>query len=178
MATLSNSLGSKAAVRTPQLAGIEPCNFPPSDLEEIGEDRIVSFEVQLEPREQLHALLCNDGDMLRSHLRTAWSIVLGCYTGLDDTCFGYQEGPLEGGIETQTGLKIARIELPADRTVKQVVTEESRTTLSSVPASDEPLFNTVMILKDGYKPVAGQAPNSQNAHSTEIIFEKVGRFAV
>lgn len=74
-----------------RLAEAEPCHFLPYGNGAAGDKRALAVDVKLSQLSKLQELARgNDGD-LESVLHTAWALVLHCYTGLDDVCFGYSE---------------------------------------------------------------------------------------
>jgi hypothetical protein len=73
------------------LAELEPCEFPRLGASINGPRRPMSLRVNLEHVQRLQKLSVSDEAALPSLLRVAWGLLLRCYTGLDDVCFGYQE---------------------------------------------------------------------------------------
>ena len=76
---------------TSYLAELEPCQFPRLGASINGPRRPMSLRVNLEHVQRLQKLSASDEAALPSLLRVAWGLLLRCYTGLDDVCFGYQE---------------------------------------------------------------------------------------
>lgn len=79
-----------------------PCRFPPfsravadANTNGVGRQmaaaRVVISEQQAE---KLHSMVADhsNGDSLGTLLRATWALVLGCYTGQDDVCFGFHPG--------------------------------------------------------------------------------------
>ena len=81
---------------TTYLADVGPCRFPRFDGEIDGPKRPLSINVGLKHKPELQRLATKDSETLPSILRTAWALVLRCYTGLEDVCFGYQENGIDG----------------------------------------------------------------------------------
>jgi hypothetical protein len=73
------------------LAESEPCQFPRLGAGIDGSKRAMSIRVNLEHLQRLQQLAVSEEAALPSLLRVAWGLLLRCYTGLDDVCFGYQE---------------------------------------------------------------------------------------
>jgi hypothetical protein len=85
---------------TSYLAESEPCQFPRLRTSVDGPKRPMSFRVNPENLQKLQQLSVSDEAALPTLLRVAWGLLLRCYTGLDDVCFGYQEiGPGTWGKE-------------------------------------------------------------------------------
>jgi hypothetical protein len=73
------------------LAELESCQFPRLGASIHRPRRPMSLRVNLEHVQGLQKLSASDEAALPSLLRVAWGLLLRCYTGLDDVCFGYQE---------------------------------------------------------------------------------------
>ena len=73
------------------LADAKSCQFPRSSVELNGKPSILSVNVELEHLRKLQALSTKNEAELVGVLHTAWALVLHCYTGSEDVCFGYQE---------------------------------------------------------------------------------------
>lgn len=84
---------------TTYLADVGPCRFPRFDGEIDSPKRPLSIEVELRHRKELQTLAAKDKETLPCMLRTAWALVLRCYTGLEDVCFGYQEIGTDGVVD-------------------------------------------------------------------------------
>jgi hypothetical protein len=77
------------------------CQFPRLSASGDGPKWPMSLRVNIEHLQQLQQLSGSDEAALPSLLRVAWGLLLQCYTGLDDVCFGYQEtGPGTVGQES------------------------------------------------------------------------------
>lgn len=73
------------------LAESEPCQFPRLGSGLTGPKRPISLRVNVEQQQKLQQLSVSDETSLPSLLRTAWGLVLRCYSGQDDVSFGYQQ---------------------------------------------------------------------------------------
>jgi hypothetical protein len=81
-------------------AGATPCRFPrfsrsdkedgaaPASLQQLSSAPV---NVEQADADKLMALSTTDPDGLCAVLRTAWAMLLRCYTGQDDVCFNYQQ---------------------------------------------------------------------------------------
>ena len=89
------------------LAEAEPCHFPRYGGGVDGEKRALAVDVKLTELSRLRELATGETGDLESVLHTAWALVLHCYTGLDDVCFGYceirRDAPSDGSSKTQDG---------------------------------------------------------------------------
>ena len=71
------------------LADIEPCHFPP--LNDGGKEfkKLQSLDLNLTQGSELQAFCTKNGLTLSNVLQLVWALVLRCYTGSDEVCFGY-----------------------------------------------------------------------------------------
>lgn len=69
------------------LADVEPCNFPPISHDTTKLER--STRTLNKQTQKLHAFSKMSGVSVETLFQTAWGIVLRCYTGCDDVCFGF-----------------------------------------------------------------------------------------
>ena len=93
MASKSGSWETKAVnYWKTYLAGAERCQFPKYDGE-VKDNEAKSFvhEVDIQCLRKLQQMAFDDPVSFPVVLRAAWSIVLHCFTGLDDICFRYGE---------------------------------------------------------------------------------------
>lgn len=109
----------------------------------------------------------NEGD-LESALQTAWALLLRCYTGLDEVCFGYKEARYEAPIAKHAGAERRYFSMPIVRMgfedtaqlsgsvdmAKETYLRElqrpahgQERSHSSFPSSQPQLFNTTMVLE-------------------------------
>lgn len=94
---------------TSYLAESEPCQFPRLGTAMDGPKRPMSFRVDVDHVQLLQQLSLSDEAALPSLLHVAWGLLLRCYTGLDDVCFGYQEAGLGTAISGPlTGMPLTR----------------------------------------------------------------------
>ena len=148
---------------TPIPAVIEPCRFPRFEKGESSPERFLSVPVSLSQKQKIHNVFGQDG--LPSAARTAWALVLGCYTGLEDVCFGYQDRrsryPTNSAFQTEDmslGLVIAHLRLMGNQSLEELIQAEKQNTKhafrptgpmsnGSRTVDEEPPFNTLVFLK-------------------------------
>lgn len=137
------------------LAGATPCRFPMFNRAEhhtaTGLPQIGSALVVVEQEDKLLALSTKNVDGLSAVLRTAWALLLQCYTGQDDVSFGFELGADHGD-----GPTVARFRLDGSASVGRTVARaktEIAGRLAPVPAallrsgdSDQLLFDTAVVL--------------------------------
>lgn len=156
--SINQANGNSASPAT-QSAEIEPCRFPRFDSEEEGLNRLLSISVEAEQLQQLQKLYAKDQDVVRSLLRLAWALVLGCYTGLEDVCFGFLESRPENMVNgardhaEDVSMTIARMVLVGTSTISEMIEGERqnkriRFSPASAKLAEEAPFDTVMILED------------------------------
>ena len=96
------------------LADIEPCSFPSISLHASGEGR--STRTLNKQTDKLHAFSKMSGVSVETLFQVAWGLVLRCYTGNDDVCFGFSMGE-----EDTSDLSIFRILLNNDRQLDEAL---------------------------------------------------------
>jgi amino acid adenylation domain-containing protein len=108
------------------LADIEPCSFPSlSPGASKGEHGVIEMEIKNAAQMQRFCQVA--GVSASSLLYVIWGLVLRCYTGLEDVCFGYQV--LESQDATVSDILPCRINLKDDaelETTAQKLNEELR----------------------------------------------------
>lgn len=97
------------------LVDIEPCNFPPISQETRGKPR--STRTLNKQTHQLHAFSKMSGVSVDILLQIAWGLVLRCYTGCDDVCFGF----LAAQPEDVASISIVRLILGNDRKLDEAL---------------------------------------------------------
>ncbi|KAJ5637561.1 hypothetical protein N7490_007440 [Penicillium lividum] len=97
------------------LADIEPCNFPAISQETGKKGR--STRTLNKQTNQLHAFARMAGVSVEILFQVAWGLVLRCYTGNDDVCFGYWPSQ----TDDPSSIAIARLILHNDLNVKEIL---------------------------------------------------------
>lgn len=97
------------------LADIEPCNFPLISQEARGKPR--STRTLNKQTHQLHAFSKMSGVSVEILLQIVWGLVLRCYTGSDDVCFGY----LAAQPDDVASISIIRLLLGNDRKLNETL---------------------------------------------------------
>ncbi|KAJ5898281.1 hypothetical protein N7504_008569 [Penicillium tannophilum] len=133
------------------LADIEPCNFPAISQETANKGR--STRTLNKQTNQLHAFGRMAGVSVGIIFQIAWGLVLRCYTGNDDVCFGYWASQ----TDDPSSIAIARLmlnnELNLNETLQKTKTEfekskENFAELSVVKQQlgmdDANVFNTLL----------------------------------
>ncbi|KAJ5630837.1 uncharacterized protein N7484_010937 [Penicillium longicatenatum] len=97
------------------LADIEPCNFPAISQETGKKGR--SIRTLNKQTNQLHAFGRMAGVSVEILFQIAWGLVLRCYTGNDDVCFGYWASQ----TDDPSSVAIARLMLTNDLNVNDTL---------------------------------------------------------
>jgi hypothetical protein len=129
----------------------------------------------------------SSGDVL-DVISTAWALVLRCYTGLDDVCFGYQDNrkavACTGTIaDSQSGLSIARMKLDEKAPISKLIAAsrdyliqrhtDQRNMSADASRSmrvSRKLFNTAMFFQNSLE-TDFSAQFSVSGSSDEVSFE-------
>ena len=178
----------------PRTAIIEPCRFPRFDKGEDGPGRLLSIRVELDKRQKLQNVFGQD--RLPSVLRTAWALVLGCYTGLEDVCFGYQDlrshslndCGASNHEEVSSSLVTAHLKLVGTSSLEELILTEGKNEMHSFrptrmgdpslqTSEQEPPFNTLVFLKTqpemelhASTVTHGQLPDVSNSLQVSLVF--------
>lgn len=128
---------------TSYLAESEPCQFPRLGTAVDGPKRPMSFRVDVEHVQLLRQRSMSDEAALPSLLHVAWGLLLRCYTGLDDVCFGYQEVGLNTAGNRQptisgplTGMPAARFTVDDQISVADALEKARGEYISGLPYQD------------------------------------------
>ena len=122
----------------PFAAGIVPCHFPLLDGDVTGKKRVWSVNVAVTKSQELHELGAKEASAV---LRAAWGLVLGCYTGLEDVCFGCQNTHETVCGEPAFGMSLMRLKLKEDTCLAQLVDNDC----VGVVGFEEEQFNTALL---------------------------------
>ncbi|KAF3490821.1 nonribosomal peptide synthase [Arthroderma uncinatum] len=149
------------------LAGVAPCHFPRLGAITTGPKRPMTIKVNLDQTQQLKELCESNPAGLPVALRAAWSLVLRCYTGSEDICFGYQDA-------TSTSvLPVARLAFEDDTLLSDLVSSAQTEYENSLPfhtdvptnitgTPEQRLYNTVLSFRSAAKPGTAPAPRATN----------------
>jgi amino acid adenylation domain-containing protein/non-ribosomal peptide synthase protein (TIGR01720 family) len=174
------------------LHNVEPCNFPvvQPELDEVKELR--SFDVEFDLPEGLLQIFCEHNQVTVANLaQTVWGLVLRCYTGSDQVCFGYLASGRDvavKGIEAIIGpfinMLVCRINASGTSHVGPLVEQVQIDYLAGLDhqhcslaqmqhalnLSGRPLFNTLMSVQR-----ASSSPNGQGKISdpSAISFKSI-----
>ncbi|KAJ5098889.1 hypothetical protein N7532_005890 [Penicillium argentinense] len=83
----SSLCGTNLAFWKEYLTDVEPCNFPSISLDPFSS--VKSTRTLNKQTQKLHAFSKMSGVSVETLFQFAWGLVLRCYTGSDDVCFGF-----------------------------------------------------------------------------------------
>jgi hypothetical protein len=151
------------------LDGVQPCHFPKTgSLRRNDSTSLQHVNITLRNSAKINDF-CKAKDVTMSNLFSmAWALVLQCFTGSDDVCFGYlssgRDLPIRG-IQDAVGpfinMLVCRVDLDRDATVGQITQKIQDDYLHSLPhqtfsladmghligMSGQALFNTAISLQ-------------------------------
>jgi hypothetical protein len=107
MADFNNHKGSamKESVGSYGLKA-EPCHFPSLDGDACGSKKVSTISVNVTEWQELHAL---GSEKASDIAHTAWALVLRCYTGSNDVCYGIKNAR-NGGSFSETSMMRLRFQ--------------------------------------------------------------------
>jgi amino acid adenylation domain-containing protein/non-ribosomal peptide synthase protein (TIGR01720 family) len=152
------------------LAGLEPCHFPlPKKVVDQRQLKCIGVDMNLTP--DILSLFCNkNGVTIANVMQTAWGLVLRCYTGSDQICFGYLASGRDTavkGIEEAVGpfinMLVCRMNINAASCAIELVQQVQMDCIAALDhqhcslaqiqhalkLSGRPLFNTLMSIQRG-----------------------------
>jgi hypothetical protein len=190
MASASQLNFSSSSYWTTYLAESEPCQFPRLGAAVSGPKRHMSIRVPLEQQQKLQQLASSASSSslspsslnqaaLPSLLRTAWGLLLRCYTGQDDVCFGYQElettvssSSLSNSQSSSPCMPVARFVLDESMSLAKILDQSKNDYVSALPhwdlsppQSHRQLFDTAVVLRDLSNTTIGVVNNDNNTIS-------------
>jgi hypothetical protein len=134
------------------MGDVKLCMFP-TFRGESGEKKVLMNTVKMEELSKLSKLAKASKDDFQSMLQAAWALVLRCYTGQDEICFGYQECADSimkaidvGGKEGQRAVSVVSLNLDDGATIwetyESMKKSRHHTELKALPGQQP--FNTMM----------------------------------
>jgi amino acid adenylation domain-containing protein/non-ribosomal peptide synthase protein (TIGR01720 family) len=170
------------------LANIEPCHFPilhdeTSEVKELG---YILFDLRVAPG-QLRTFCDATGVTMSTILQMVWGLVLRCYTGSDQVCFGYITSGrdvavdrIEEAIGPFINMLVCRMQIEGTLPVSQLAEdvqagylnglEHQHCSLAQIQhalnLTGRPLFNTVMSVQ--------RTPSSDTEQKPAVSFKSVG----
>ena len=150
------------------------CNFPPSGRPTVGPTRPLSVRVDLQQVRELQKPFQNEigNDLLRSYLQVSWAVLLRCYTGLNEVCFGFEEvGGSSHDAANHGQHSVISLELDGEMSIEQLLTQaqsQDTSTESSTPSTHD--FNTSILIRHAISTsttAKSPSPNTQSHSSVK-----------
>lgn len=160
------------------LADAEPCNFPPISHDATNLQR--STRTLNRQTQKLHAFSKMSDVSVEILFQIAWGIVLRCYTGCDDVCFGFSTE-----ADSQD-ISVCRLLLNNDRNLEETLQQskaqsnkvcENFTDLAAIKhhlsLDDASLFNTLLTYRTASSLPQGDAGDSTATRDYKIAVAAV-----
>ncbi|KAJ5684602.1 uncharacterized protein N7477_000947 [Penicillium maclennaniae] len=160
------------------LADIEPCGFPSISLHSSGEAR--STRTLNKQTDKLHAFSKLSGVSVETLFQIAWGLVLRCYTGNDDICFGCSTGE----PDIRSTVSIFRTILNNDRPLEEALQkskaqfDKSRENFAELTAvkthlgiQDAEVFNTLLTYRTASRLPQGEVRDVTYANTYKVAVE-------
>ena len=162
------------------LADLNPCHFPILNDDYRGMSELHEVSTVFDSATQLQDFCRKYSFTPSSVMQAAWAIVLRCYTGQSDVCFGYlsagRDAPIvdiEDTIGTYINMLVCRLQLQPNSHARDVVISVQDAFLNAMPHQTcslgsiqheigvkEPMFNTIMSLQSAIgETIHGQDKN-------------------
>ncbi|KAF2267152.1 acetyl-CoA synthetase-like protein [Lojkania enalia] len=106
---------------------VHSCHFPATGRQDNGPKRPLSVRVELRHLDLLQKLLGQEKgpEAFSAVIRAAWAMLLRCYTGLSEVCFGFEEVGRsvvsEGAPDSSTFERATVIPIAEDMTIAQLI---------------------------------------------------------
>ncbi|KAG5804023.1 hypothetical protein H9Q71_011395 [Fusarium xylarioides] len=121
---------------------LKPAMFPQFDLSETGSEH-------LEYASRIYHVAPDDLRDTCTALWAAWAILLGCFTGLDDVCFGFDSEHIitETSGHAERMRQAVHFRLPANQRVKEILTGRFSSLVLTRDDKAETLSNTILSIQ-------------------------------
>lgn len=174
------------------LAECEPCQLPRLGGGLTGPKRPMSLRVNVEQKEKMQQVLASDEASFAALLRAAWGLLLRCYTGQDDVCFGYQEFGASYTVKEEPalsntspeGMPVARLILDGTMSLAKTLEKSRGEYVSALPYpssvssaivrnSERQLFDTAVVLRSFSNTAASNTNTKLHGHFNAKLTEEV-----
>ncbi|KAF5719487.1 non-ribosomal peptide synthetase [Fusarium mundagurra] len=122
---------------------LEPAMFPQFDLSEVTHSKCLAYASQID-----HVTPGDLSDTCTA-LWAAWAILLGCFTGLDNVCFGFDsQHNVTAALGHADRMKQAvHVRLPANQRVEEILTGSFSSLVLIRDDKAKSLFNTILSIR-------------------------------
>jgi hypothetical protein len=152
------------------------CHFPASGRQTSGPKRPLSVRVELQHLDLLHDLLRGeDGSRsLSAVVCAAWALSLRCYTGLSDTCFGFEEVGTSSRVEADPSdgacnNRVALFRIEESMLLEDILSQGQGDECIAVDSSGQLNFNTSVLVRCGTATNGSKQPSSGAAVMSEKV---------
>lgn len=163
----------------PKSAPVSSCQFPGVGKQGGGQKRPLSVKVELQHLGQVQKLVATEEGprALSAVIQATWAILLRCYTGLDDVCFGFEE---IGSSSAHTGspedseipVSAAVMHMHGDMSFGQLLTHaHDADTIVPITSDNTLQYNTSIFMRFGSH--ATISSKKQPPSKTVMMSEKV-----
>ncbi|KAF4429611.1 non-ribosomal peptide synthetase [Fusarium acutatum] len=123
---------------------LEPAIFPQFDLSEVTRSKCLEYASQID-----HIARPGDLSDTCTALGAAWAILLGCFTGLDNVCFGFdcQHNVTVTSGHAERMRHAVHVRLPANQRVEEILTGSFSSLVVVRDDKAKTLFNTILSLQ-------------------------------
>lgn len=174
----SSLTGSDLQFWKEYLADFEPCNFPCVSVQANGESRLT--RTLNKQTDKLHAFSKLSDISVETLFQIAWGLVLRCYTGNDDVCFGYSAGE----ADIASSMSIFRVFLNNDRQIEDTL-QKSRTQFEQgkqnfaelsvvkhqLGLDENELFNTILTYRTASRLPQGVSKMASSVNAYKIAVD-------
>ncbi|PNP73839.1 hypothetical protein FNYG_12798 [Fusarium nygamai] len=118
--------------------------FPQFDLSEVTQSKYLDYASQID-----HVAPPGDLSDTCTALWAAWAILLGCFTGLDNVCFGFdsQHNVTAASGHAERMRQAVHIRLPANQRVEDILTGSFSSVVEVGDDKAKTLFNTILSIR-------------------------------
>ncbi|KAF5632266.1 non-ribosomal peptide synthetase [Fusarium tjaetaba] len=123
---------------------LEPAMFPQFDLSEVTQSKSLEYASKID-----HVAPPGDVSDTCTALWAAWAILLGCFTGLDNVCFGFdcQHSVTAASGHAERMRQAVHIRLPANQRVDEILTGSFSSLVAVGDSKAKELFNTILSIQ-------------------------------
>ncbi|KAF5578120.1 non-ribosomal peptide synthetase [Fusarium pseudoanthophilum] len=123
---------------------LEPAMFPQFDLSEVTQSKSLEYASKID-----HVAPPGDVSDTCTALWAAWAILLGCFTGLDNVCFGFdsQHSVTAASGHAERMRQAVHVRLPANQRVEDILTGRFSLLVAVGDGKAKTLFNTILSIR-------------------------------
>ncbi|EMT74042.1 HC-toxin synthetase [Fusarium odoratissimum] len=136
---------SCACLRTADqsMPDLEPTMFPQFDLAEVTRSEYLGYASQIDH------VAPDDLSVTCTALWATWAILLGCFTGMDNVCFGFdsQHNVTETSGHAERMRQAVHVRLPTNQRVEEILTGRSSSLVLVRDDKAKTLFNTILSIQ-------------------------------